>query len=188
MPYQGETVSVEEMLDILIDHERTEATGAIELGRALEDKAIKLFARAGSNDDGGELWREISNAETSAIVALLRDLCNRARITTIGTYNLPLGLFGSARAIRIQFETACRLVELMPEPERMKTKGPAPGTVDRYGESDRARFPEVEALMKVGKTLTAATNELGPTLEGPATPESKARRLRDLFQKVKAAN
>jgi hypothetical protein len=94
------------MLDILIGGGPTEAAAGSELERAFEDKAIRLFAPAGSGADGEQLWREISNEETSALIALLRDLCNRAPTTTIGTFNLPIGLFKTARAIRSQFELA----------------------------------------------------------------------------------
>jgi hypothetical protein len=109
MPYQGKTVSITEMLDTLASHWPTEAAAGLELERAFEDKAIRLFAPAGRDSDGEQLWREISNEETSALIVLLRDLCNRAPTTTIGTFNLPIELFKAARAIRLQFETACRL-------------------------------------------------------------------------------
>jgi hypothetical protein len=115
MPYSGKSVSITEMLEILMSHEQTEAAAALELEHALKDKAIRLFAPAGSDDDG-DLWREISNEETTAVIALLRDLFNRAPITTIGTWNLPIALFKSARAIRMQFETVCRLVDARPAP------------------------------------------------------------------------
>lgn len=188
MPYQGKSVSLTEMLDILISHGQSEAAAALELERALEDKVIILFLPDGTNDDGEPLYCKISGAGRSAIIALLRDFPNRMRIPSIRSWNAPIAMFAAARALRIEFEAAFGLVEQLAESEKARTKGPAPGTVDRYGESDRARFPEIESLMKAGKTLTAATDELGPTLEGPATPASKARRLREKFQKMKAAN
>jgi hypothetical protein len=115
MPYQGKTISIPEMLDILIGSERTEAEAAIELERAFEDKAIRLFAPDGSGADT-TLWREISIEETFQIIAFLRDLCNRTPITTIGTFNHPIVLFKAVRAIRTQFELACRLVDASPAP------------------------------------------------------------------------
>lgn len=110
MPYRGVVVSIDEMLNILIGSGRTEADAGIELGHALEDKKIFLFAPDGSGPDG-PFWRKISDEETSAIITFLHDLCNRARISTIGSYNAPIALFKVARAIRMQFETECDLLD-----------------------------------------------------------------------------
>lgn len=186
MPYAGKSVSIEEMLDILITSGGlSEATAVVQLQRAIEEKAFAMRVPDGPNEDGEEEWVDLSPTGRSASVAALAQWRDRGEIPlTQESKNIIRGI----RALRFQFEAACNLVETQRDIPRAVTKGPAPGTVDRYGESDRARFPEVEALMKAGKTLTAATTEIGPTLEGPATPESKAKRLRDLFQKVKAAN
>jgi hypothetical protein len=54
-------------------------------------------------------------------------------------------------------------------------KGPAPGTVDRFGESDRALFPEIERIMREGhETVHAAALELASArkIQGGGTPES----------------
>lgn len=112
MPYEGKSVSILEMLDILTSNERSEAEAAIELERAFEDREIRLLAPAGSADDGTPVFRAISIEETSGLIGLLRDLCNRKPITTIGTWNLPIGLFKSARAMRTQFEGVCRLAKI----------------------------------------------------------------------------
>jgi hypothetical protein len=59
-------------------------------------------------------------------------------------------------------------------------KGPAPGTVDRFGESDREMFNELERLQREGrKSLTAAANELATAgkLAGDGAPQSLAARL-----------
>jgi hypothetical protein len=128
----------------------------------------------------------MSNAGRSVVVAVLRDFPNRMRIPLIRHANAA-AMFTAARAPRFQFEAACDLVDPA-NFEKAKKKGPVPGSVDRYGASDRARFPEIEALMKAGKTLSAACDELGPSLEGPATAASKAKRLRDRYNKLKAAN
>jgi hypothetical protein len=59
-------------------------------------------------------------------------------------------------------------------------KGPAPGTVDRFGESDRALFPEIERIMREGhETVHAAALELASAgkIQGGGTPESRAKRL-----------
>jgi hypothetical protein len=188
MPYQGTLVSLAEMLEMLGTRRRSEAVASLELERAFEDKAIVLRLRDGSNSEGEALYRTLTDAEMSAVITVLRDFPNRMRIPYIRHMNIPFEMVKAACAVRVQFETRCDLVERQADSPKSTTKGPAPGSIDRYGDSDRARFPEIEALLKAGKTLTAATNEIGPTLEGPATPESKAKRVRDRFKKMKAAN
>jgi hypothetical protein len=103
MPYEGKSISILEMLEILTTRDRSESQAGIELERAFEDKAIRLLAPAGSEADV-TLWRELSIEEMTAIISLLRDLCNRVPIRTISTWNLPTELFKAARAIRTQFE------------------------------------------------------------------------------------
>ena len=63
---------------------------------------------------------------------------------------------------------------------RRSRKGPAPGTVDRYGDSDRTLFPEIECIMRDGhKSVHAAALELASAgkVQGSGTPESRAKRL-----------
>jgi hypothetical protein len=121
MPYQGKSVSILEMLEILTSSGRSEAQAGIELERAFEDKAIRLLVPAGSEADV-RLWRELSIEETMSAISLLRDLCNRAPIKTIATWNLPIDLFKATRAIRAQFERECGLVSTQPAP--VKTTAP----------------------------------------------------------------
>ena len=189
MPYEGKSVSLAEMLEILVSSGRTEAAAALELERAIEDNQIRLLLPDGNDDQGETLFCQMSPMGRSHVIAALRAFPDRMRTPLIRHAHISVETVQAARATRMEFEAACRLVEASAETEKPRaTRGPTPGTVDRYGESDRARFPEIEALMKAGKTLTAATIEIGPTLEGPATPESKARRLRERFQKMKATN
>ena len=57
--------------------------------------------------------------------------------------------------------------------------------MDRFGESDRALFPEVERRMKDGKSVQAAARELAAEkrIKGNATEESLAMRLARLYRK-----
>jgi hypothetical protein len=176
MPYRGERVGVGEMFDELTAHGRDRLEAALELQHAFSDAKIILWYAGEPVID-----------ELFAIGNCLRDFAANDADAGRGLGALAT-VMAHAKADRSQFEAVCDLVEQPIEREKANTKGPAPGTIDRYGDSDRARFSGIEALMKAGKTLTAATNEIGPTLEGPATAESKAKRLRDLFKKWKAAN
>jgi len=63
---------------------------------------------------------------------------------------------------------------------RKSRRGPAPNTVDRYGESDRKLFDELERKVRdERKSLTAAANELAEAgrVEGAGAPQSRGRRL-----------
>jgi hypothetical protein len=116
MPYRGKSVSLEEMLDILTGHGRTEAVAVLELERALEDKAIILILRDGSDHEGEALYRALSDTEMSAVISLLRDIPNRTHIPSMRAWNAPIAMFRAARAIRMQFETVCGLVDAQPAP------------------------------------------------------------------------
>ncbi len=74
-------------------------------------------------------------------------------------------------------------------PKRSKRRpGPAPG-VARYGDSDRALFPELEQLMKDKHLLALqAANELAEQgkVAGHGQQESRARRLANLYRKEKS--
>jgi hypothetical protein len=72
-----------------------------------------------------------------------------------------------------------------PGPRSQSRKpGPAPGTVDRYAEKDRALFPEIERLMKEGLSRSAACEKLArdDRVAGAGSSESRARRLSDRFR------
>jgi hypothetical protein len=67
-------------------------------------------------------------------------------------------------------------------------RGPKPGTLDRFGNSDRALFPEIERIMSQGnKSAYAACYELAESGEvkgvGSSSAESRAKRLLRLFKK-----
>jgi hypothetical protein len=59
-------------------------------------------------------------------------------------------------------------------------KGPKPGTVDRYGQSDRALYEDMKRLIDEERiSATAAARVLAEEgkIEGGGSPESLARRL-----------
>jgi hypothetical protein len=71
---------------------------------------------------------------------------------------------------------------------RNRQHGPAPGSVDRFGDADRALFSEIELIMRNDhKTLHAAALELAFASKvqgvGSSSPESRARRLAARFRK-----
>jgi hypothetical protein len=67
---------------------------------------------------------------------------------------------------------------------RRARKGPAPGSVDRFRDADRALYPEMERIILEQRiSATAAARKLAEEgkVAGYGTWESKARRLRRLF-------
>jgi hypothetical protein len=69
--------------------------------------------------------------------------------------------------------------------KRMKRRGPEPGTIDRFGDDDRALFPQVTRLMKKENLsrLQAATRLANASkVAGIGTIESRARRLADRYR------
>jgi hypothetical protein len=111
MPYQGKTVGIDEMLNILGSNEQTEAEAAIELERAFEEGAIMLFDPRGRESDPPS-WPALSAEQTLAIISILRALCNRTPGTTISRAKLSsIEFFNAVRAVRSQFELAFGLGE-----------------------------------------------------------------------------
>jgi hypothetical protein len=69
-----------------------------------------------------------------------------------------------------------------------KRKGPEPGALDRYGNYDRALYPELERLIsKERMSLTAAARQLANEgrVSGIGTGESRARRLAKRYRAEK---
>src|SRR4051794_29613065 len=106
MPYEGRSVSLEQMIDILVDNGRSEAAAVLELERAIEDKAITLLLPDGENDAGASLYCEMSPLGRSAVIALLRQFPDRLKTPLIRVMNLPLEMIRAARVPRPQFEAA----------------------------------------------------------------------------------
>jgi hypothetical protein len=64
--------------------------------------------------------------------------------------------------------------------------GPAPGSIDRYGDADRSLFPEIDELIRDQKlSLSAATQKLANEgrVDGVGDPCSRAKRLARRYQK-----
>jgi hypothetical protein len=114
MPYQGTSVSLEEMLAILESHDRTEAAACVELERAIEDRKIVLLLPDGRNDEGETLYCRLSPLGVSAVLSMLRDFPNRMQIPLIRSLNTPVEMIKAVRAVRKTFETACGLLTAAP--------------------------------------------------------------------------
>jgi hypothetical protein len=109
MPYRGKSVSIAEMLDILVDSGRTEAAAALEIERAIEDQSIVLLLPNGSDERGETLYVQMSPLGRSHVIAFVRAFPNRMQNSLSTHARLPLQMIQAARAIRSQFEDACGL-------------------------------------------------------------------------------
>jgi hypothetical protein len=69
--------------------------------------------------------------------------------------------------------------EHQPISRAKRRPGPRPGTVRRWAEKDRALYPDIEALLAKGRSLTGATLELATQdkVAGTGSKESRASRL-----------
>jgi hypothetical protein len=68
-------------------------------------------------------------------------------------------------------------------------RGPAPGTLDRFREVDRALYREIERIVREDrKSVSAAALELAEAgrVKGPGTAASRAKRLATRFRKERA--
>jgi hypothetical protein len=84
-------------------------------------------------------------------------------------------------------EQPARQPEQQPARPRRR-KGPVPGTVDRFGESDRALYPELKRLMREERmSINAAALKLADEGKvegvGTSTPGSRAHRLAHRYRK-----
>jgi len=72
-------------------------------------------------------------------------------------------------------------------PPSRAAKGPVRGEIDRFGDADRALFPEIERLMKSQRlTSTEAVRQIPEDkLAGRGTLDSRIRRVSDLFRREK---
>jgi hypothetical protein len=73
---------------------------------------------------------------------------------------------------------------------RRGRRGPARGSISRYGEADRKLFPEIEKLEGAGQTVNAITKAMAAEkrVEGSGTPDSKAKRLAKAYRIHKMEN
>jgi hypothetical protein len=69
--------------------------------------------------------------------------------------------------------------------DRGQRRGPFPGAAEKYGDSDRALFPDLERMMLEGKSLRAATIALvsANRVPGRGSARGRAERLAARFRK-----
>ena len=157
------------------------------LGALFEDAANGLLDNAGPLKDGRRLGLAIiaSGEAESVEGGLLAPLLIREGIKGCPFFNRPDLIVVIKEAV-LDFAQRHDL----PSPSwwavataRKTRRGPEPGTVDRFGESDRALYPEIERIMREGhKTVHAATLELASKVQGSGAPENRAKRLADRFR------
>ena len=114
-----------------------------------------------------------------------------APLSTAAGHNEPASMVVDSQPIE-RTEPSLVVIETASEPsvlpgETAKGKrGPKPGTVRRYAESDRALFPDIERLTKDKHTsANAAALELANQgkVAGTGLPESRSKRLANLYLK-----
>ena len=91
------------------------------------------------------------------------------------------------REIGGRLSTPQRLSRRTAAPPPRAAKGPVRGKIDRFGEADRALFPEIERLMKSKRlTSTEAVRQIPEgKLAGRGTLDSRIRRVSDRFRREK---
>jgi hypothetical protein len=69
--------------------------------------------------------------------------------------------------------------------KKTRSRGPLPGTIDRYGKADKKLFPAIEKMIQEGYTVESAALALARNnrVQGVGTPESRATRLAKRFRK-----
>jgi hypothetical protein len=70
--------------------------------------------------------------------------------------------------------------------KKVQRRGPSPGTVDRYGDSDKALFQDIKRIMRLErKSVHAAALDLARAdkVQGHGTSESRAKRLAKRFRR-----
>ena len=93
------------------------------------------------------------------------------------------------REIGGRLSTPQRLSRRTAAPPPRAAKGPVRGKIDRFGEADRALFPEIERLMKSRHcSTTEAVRILAGEhkLAGRGSLDSSIRRLSNRFRKEKS--
>jgi hypothetical protein len=101
MPYKGALMSIREMLDELAQHRGSELPAFAELSRALEERAIILHFN-------GEPLREEYVPGIAEYIRLAADRNAREIRLRLGW---AADIMLEARALRVQFESACELSE-----------------------------------------------------------------------------
>ena len=83
------------------------------------------------------------------------------------------------------------VLHCFPVQRHKRQRGPKPGTVDRYGESDRALFADIDEIMKRERTsVEAAAKKLAHAdkIAGTGSRDSRASRLAKRYRMEKPQN
>ena len=179
-------------------------TPAAKEAAALDCYLFQIFERLRAAAQAGETWFK---GDTSPLIAepwsslALQDstLCVRPREAIAWMYQNP-------NARHLVPPRLVEIVELFAEqailppaspaatagmdPSQRTRRGPQRGTVDRFGEADRALFPQMKRLVeKAHKSAHAAALELASAgkIKGAGTEKSRAQRLAKRFRKDRAA-
>jgi hypothetical protein len=99
--------------------------------------------------------------------------------------NKALPMFVRKRDVDALVATLSAPPEEQPAPKRPdRRRGPAPGATDRFGEADRALFPEMTKLIKQRHLSPGeAARLMSDKIEGRGTSDSRIRRVADRYRK-----
>jgi hypothetical protein len=72
---------------------------------------------------------------------------------------------------------------------RLGRRGPLPGATERFAESDRALFPEIDRMIAQGSSLRAAAYKLvaASKVPGVGSARSRAERLAARYRKERGS-
>jgi hypothetical protein len=137
----------------------------------------------------GEFWRDMARLEVVPDADGVDDRLEVRRPTYVngdGPFSdSPGGTFLVRRSDAERWEGLYFPMTAAPPPRA--AKGPVRGEIDRFGDADRALFPEIERLMKSQHlTSTEAVRQIPEDkLAGRGTLDSRIRRVSDLFRREK---
>jgi hypothetical protein len=137
----------------------------------------------------GEFWRNTAHLEVVPDADGVGDRLEVRRPTYVngdGPFSdSPGGTFLVLRTNAERWERLYFPMTAAPLPRA--AKGPVRGEIDRYGDADRALFPEIERLMKSKRlTRTEAVRQIPEAkLAGHGTLDSRIRRVSDRFRREK---
>ena len=137
----------------------------------------------------GEFWRDMARLEVVPDADGVGDRLEVRRPTYVngdGPFSdSPGGTFLVRRSDAERSEGLYFPMTAAPPPGA--AKGPVRGEIDRFGDADRALFPEIERLMKSQHlTSTEAVQQIPEDkLAGRGTLDSRIRRVSDRFRRKK---
>jgi hypothetical protein len=165
----------------------TQVTEQDLFGSFFEDAANGLLDHVGPLKDGRRLGLAIitpSGEATSVEGGVLAPLLTSEGITSCPFFDRPELIVVMKEAV-LDFAQRHNLSPPSWWAEQPR-RGPKPGTVDRFGESDQALFPEMERIMREDhKSVHAAALELASRIEGAGTEASRAKRLASRYRRAR---